>query len=83
MPNRLRKPPRWFRFKEYEGYDCPVKQFDYWYTALYFRNIAMIDQSDPVLFYAEARANSGAYKAYKYAVKTHKNIVNFAMIDPI
>ncbi len=74
----LIKPPYWFVKKEYEGYDCPPKDFYSWYTALYYRNCAMIDQSDLVLFYAEARENSGAYKAYKYAVKKHKKIVNLA-----
>ena len=29
----------------------------------------MIDKSDFVIFYAEERKNSGAYKAYKYARK--------------
>lgn len=75
---QLRKPPVWFRKKEYEGYECPAKDFDWWYTAIYYRNCAMIDQSDLVLFYAEKRENSGAYKAYKYAVKTHKKSINLA-----
>lgn len=78
LDKQLKKPPVWFRQKEYEGYDCPYKEFDWWYTSIYYRNRAMIDQSDLVLFYAEKRENSGAYKAYKYAVKTHKNIVNLA-----
>lgn len=75
----LHKPPRWFERKEYEGYDCPCKEFDWWYTSLYYRNIAMIDQSDVILFYAEERERSGAYKTYKYALKTKKKIVNFAL----
>ena len=81
LDKQLRKPPRWFQRKEYEGYDCPCKDFDWWYTAIYYRNCAMIDQSDLILFYAEERENSGAYKAYKYAVKSHKNIINFALIE--
>lgn len=37
----------------------------------------MIDASDYVIFYAEERAESGAYKAYKYAKgKKGKHIVN-------
>jgi len=36
----------------------------------------MIDQSDLILFCVEQRENSGAYKTYQYAVKTHKKIVN-------
>lgn len=79
LEKQLRKPPAWFQPKEYEGYDCPCKDFDWWYTAIYYRNCAMIDQSDLVLFYAEEREGSGAYKAYKYAVKTHKNLINLAL----
>lgn len=79
LESHLRKPPNWFQRKEYEGYSCPTKDFDWWYTAIYYRNCAMIDQSDLVLFYAEERKNSGAYKAYKYAVKNHKQIVNLAL----
>ena len=75
---QLLKPPNWFNKKEYEGYDCPCKHFDWWYTSIYYRNCAMIDKSDLVLFYAEKRQNSGAYKAYKYAVKARKSLVNFA-----
>lgn len=79
LENDLRKPPKWFKRKEYEELCCPSKDFDWWYTSLYYRNCAMIEQSDLVLFYAEERAASGAYKTYKFAVKSHKRIVNFAI----
>lgn len=82
LEKQLRKPPNWFLQKEYDGYSCPTKDFDWWYTSIYYRNCAMIDQSDLVLFYAEERENSGAYKAYKYAVKIHKDLVNFALNKP-
>lgn len=78
LDSQLRKPPVWFRKKEYEGYDCPCKEFDWWYTSIYYRNRAMIDQSDLVLFYAEEREHSGAYKAYRYAVKAHKKLIDLA-----
>ncbi len=80
LDSHLRKPPSWFQRKEYESYDCPGKSFDWWYTAIYYRNCAMIEQSDLVLFYAEERENSGAYKAYKFALKSHKKVINFASI---
>ena len=79
LDSHLRKPPAWYVRKKYEGYDCPVKKFDSWYKSIYYRNCAMIDQSDFVLFYAEERPDSGAYKTYKYAVKTKKNLVNLAL----
>lgn len=73
---QLRKPPRWFIRKEYDALECPTKHFNYWYTAIYYRNLAMIDQSDLILFWVEPRENSGAYKTYRCAVKKHKHIVN-------
>lgn len=76
LDKQLRKPPRWFVRKEYEALECPTKDFDYWYTAIYYRNLAMIDRSDLVLFWVEKRENSGAYKTYRYAVKRHKHFVN-------
>lgn len=76
LEKQLAKPPVWFVQKEYEALECPTKHFDYWYTAIYFRNLAMVDRSDLALFYAEQRKNSGAYKTYLYAVKKHKRIVN-------
>lgn len=76
LDKQLRKPPRWFIPKKYEALECPTKDFDYWYTSIYYRNLAMIDQSDLILFWVEQRENSGAYKTYQYAVKKHKQIVN-------
>ena len=76
LDKQLRKPPSWFVPKEYEAFECPTKDFNYWYTAIYYRNVAMIDQSDLILFCVEQRENSGAYKTYRYAVKKHKYVVN-------
>lgn len=72
----LKTPPRWFKAKEYEATVCPLKKFEGWYRSLFFRNIAMIDHSDFVLFCVEERENSGAYKTYKYALSRNKEIVN-------
>ena len=36
----------------------------------------MIDKSDVIIFYAQEKENSGAYKAYKYALKKKKHIIN-------
>lgn len=76
LEKQLRKPPRWFSKKEYEALECPSNDFDYWYTSIYYRNLAMIDNSDLILFCVEQRENSGAYKAYRYALKKHKCVVN-------
>ena len=72
----LRKRHKYLKAENYEDiiYLNPV--FDGWYKRIYFRNCAMIDASDYVIFYAENRADSGAYKAYQYAVKKKKNLIN-------
>lgn len=36
----------------------------------------MIDKSDFIIFYANEINNSGAFKALKYAIKTHKEYLN-------
>ncbi len=73
----LRKPVRYFKRENYEDVIYLMPSFDGWYKSIYFRNCAMIDQSDFVIFYAEERQNSGAYKAYKYASKKkNKQIIN-------
>ena len=73
----LHKKSRLYRRESYDDvvYLCP--SFDGWYKSIYFRNCAMIDQSDVVIVYAEERKDSGAYKAYQYAKKKKgKSIVN-------
>lgn len=73
----LRKKVRYFNHDDYDDIICLTPSFEGWYKSIYFRNCAMIDQSTFVIFYAEARENSGAYKAYKYAArKKGKDIVN-------
>ena len=71
------KPSREFRYQDYDDIVYLMPSFDGWYKSIYYRNCAMIDQSDYVIFFAQARQNSGAYKAYKYAkTKKDKQIVN-------
>ena len=73
----LRKKAQFLNREEYEDVIYLVPSFEGWYKSIYFRNCAMIDQSDVVIFYAEKRKDSGAYKAYKYAKgKKGKRIVN-------
>ncbi len=65
LDNQLRKPPIWFIRKEYEALECPPKDFDYWYTSIYYRNLAMIDQSDLALFWAEKRIQDVSVRSQK------------------
>ena len=72
----LRRKSRLFNPESYENVIYLSPSFDGWYKSIYFRNCAMIDKSDVVIFYAENRENSGAYKAYKYAKGKDKTLFN-------
>lgn len=73
----LIKKCRYFDREDYDEIVYLSPSFDWWYTSIYYRNCAMIDDSDYVIFYAEERRESGAYKTYKYAQKKkEKRIVN-------
>ena len=65
----LRKNVRYFKREDYDEIIYLIPSFEGWYKSIYFRNCAMIDQSDCIIFYAEPKEDSGAYKAYKYAKK--------------
>ena len=73
---RISKRPKWLKDEDYEEFIYLDLDFDYWYQRIYYRNCAMIDRSDIIVFYVEERENSGAYKAYKYAKQKKKSIVN-------
>ena len=73
--NRPRKRPKWLKNEDYEEIIFFALNFDYWYTRIYYRNIAIIDHSDFNIFYIRNTENSGAYKVYKYAKQQHKNII--------
>ena len=72
----LRKNVRYFRREDYDEVIYLLPTFDGWYKSIYYRNCAMIDASDYIIFLAENRESSGAYKAYKYAKTKKKKIVN-------
>ena len=73
---RINKRPKWLKTEDYEEFVYLDLQFEWWYQRIYYRNCAMIDRSDIVLFYVEERENSGAYKAYKYAKLKKKETIN-------
>jgi len=73
---RINKRPKWLKSENYEDFVYLDLDFDWWYQRIYYRNCAMIDKSDIVLFYVEELKNSGAYKAFKYAKQKKKSIIN-------
>ncbi len=78
----LRKLPPYLHREDYDEIVYLSPSFEGWYKSIYFRNCAMIDQSDLVIFYAEAREGSGAYKAYQYAMKKKRaSVLNLYPAD--
>ena len=74
--NKLKRP-KYLLDCDYEDFIYLPLDYDYWYKRIYYRNCAMIDHSEYVIMYCQARADSGAYKAYKYALKQkHLKLVN-------
>ncbi len=72
----LRKRVRYFNPEDYDEVIFLEPSFGGWYKSIYFRNCAMIDKSDRIIFYAENKEGSGAFKAYRYAKSKKKNTVN-------
>ena len=73
----LHKSTRYFNREDYDEIIYLIPSFEGWYKSLYFRNCAMIDKSKLIIFYAENKEKSGAYKAFKYAkTKKDKQIIN-------
>ena len=77
---RINKRPKWLMNKDYEEFIYLDLEFDWWYQRIYYRNCAMIDKSDIIIFYVEKSENSGAYKALKYAKQKQKTFINVAQI---
>ena len=78
---RINKRPKWLNSEDYEEFIYLDLEFDWWYQRIYYRNCAMIDKSDIIIFYVEERENSGAYKAFKYATQKKKKIINLLEKD--
>ena len=71
-----RKRPKYLKVQDYEELIYLPLSFNYWYTRIYYRNCEMIEKSDYVIFYADNRKDSGAYKALQYAMKRKKEYIN-------
>ena len=75
---RINKRPKCLRNEDYEDFIYLDLDFDWWYQRIYYRNCAMIDKSDIIIFYVQERENSGAYKALKYAKQKKKFLINIS-----
>ncbi len=71
------KRPKYLKDGDYEDFVYICLPYDYWYTRLYYRNRAIIDQCDKSCFYVDHENDSGAYNALQYAIKKKKQVYNF------
>ncbi len=71
----MRRRVRYFNREDYDDVTYLEPSFEGWYKSIYFRNCAMVDKSDYVIFYSEKREGSGAYKTYRYAEKKSGKVV--------
>ena len=66
-----------FKRENYDEITYLTPSFNDGETSVYFQNCAMVDESDVIIFYAEEKENSVAYKTYRYAqTKKDKQIIN-------
>ena len=72
----IRKNAPYFNREDYDEIIYLEPSFVGWYKSIYFRNCAMVDKSDFIIFHVENRKNSGAYKTYQYALKKKKDLIN-------
>lgn len=77
---RISKRPKWLKDEDYEKFIYLDLDFDWWYQRIYYRNCAIIDLSDYIVFYVIKTNNSGANKALEYAIKKKKTFKNIAQI---
>ncbi|MBQ7466545.1 MAG: hypothetical protein IJS74_00575 [Clostridia bacterium] len=70
------KRPKYLSTDDYESFEYYQPRYIGFYKRIYFRNLEIIDRSDFVIFYIRNTEKSGAYKAYKYAVKCKKKIIS-------
>lgn len=75
---RENKRPKYLKKTDYEEFVYLNLKNNYWYNRIFFRNRAIIDECDCVVFYIRNLDEySGAYKAYCYAKKINKPMYLF------
>ncbi|MBQ8748929.1 MAG: hypothetical protein IJZ29_00450 [Clostridia bacterium] len=85
----IRKRPKWLREEDYEEIIYLSLHFDYWAKRIYYRNIAIVDECDFIIFYVNDQSGSGRYrgtggsgslKIMNYAKQKKKAFVNLGTI---
>ena len=71
-----KKRPKNINYDNYEEIKYLYLKYDNWYDRIYYRNVEIINMSDFVIFFAEDRPRSGAYKAVKHALRKKINHIN-------
>lgn len=73
-----KKRPKNINYDNYEEIKYLYLKYDNWYDRIYYRNVEIINMSDFVIFFAEDKPRSGAYKAVKHALRkkiSHINLI--------
>jgi len=73
--DRPRKRPIWLKAENYDELIYLPMKYKGFYQRIYFRNCEIINHSDYIVFYIRYKNNSGAYKAFEYAQKKKKEIL--------
>ena len=78
----LRKKSPHFNRNNYDNIIYLTPSFYSWYKSIYFRNCAIVDSSDYIVFFVKNESDSGAYKTLKYALSKKKDLINLYDSNP-
>ena len=71
--------PQWLKEEKYEDYVYFSLSFNWWYKAIYFRNLEIINASDFIIFFVRKNKEGGAKKALDYAKTKRKKHINLGI----
>lgn len=71
-----KKRPYYVNYDNFEEIKYLYLHYDNWYDRIYYRNVEIMNMSDFIIFYAENRKGSGAYKAVKHAIRKKIKHIN-------
>ena len=71
-----KKRPDYVNYDNFEEIKYLYLHYDNWYDRIYYRNVEIMNMSDFIIFFAENRKGSGAYKAVKHAIRKKIKHIN-------
>ncbi|MBE7082611.1 MAG: hypothetical protein E7378_02940 [Clostridiales bacterium] len=73
--DRPRKRPLWLKEEDYDELIYFEMRYKGFYKRIYFRNCEIIEHSDYVVFHIRHQNSSGTFKAFEYAQRSKKEIL--------